>query len=300
MRNLFLSLILLTSGKLFAQQYVPFPTDSARWNCSFWAYQWFCPTVPPHDYEYNICGDTLIGPTVYHKICAVGWSGDTNCLGVPDGYMGCIREDSSRRVYFRPAWLGADTLLYDFNLQVGDTMKSYQNPCLDPITAIDSVLIGSAYRKRYFIQGSMSCSGFSVYIIEGIGSTGGLLEPYGQYMAHNILDCFSHNGQSLYPYTNAPCTPLVQSTDQQTSAPKWNAMPNPSASAVTLTSSGLKQGANYSVVLWNVAGERVSVQQCTSDNGSITIERNGVAEGVYFAEIMSNEQTIGHVEIIFL
>lgn len=298
--NAFLLFAFLCCTGLEAQQYVAFPTDSARWQCSYWAYQSICQTVPPHQYEYSISGDTVIGPFTYHKIISIGWTADANCYTPPTGYQGCIREDSARHVFFRPVWLGYDTLLYDFNLQVGDTMMSVLNTCLDPIDSIDSILIGSTYRKQYHITTSFWCGNFNVAIIEGIGSTGGLLEPFGQYMAHNNLNCFSHNGQTLYPYPAANCAPLIQSISPQPVKQEWSATPNPSSGSVVLTSPSLIYGQTYSVVLRNVTGEIVSVQSCNAQDGNISIDRSGVANGTYFAEVVNGEQTIGRVKLIFL
>lgn len=299
MRNFLIACALVFGCSLAAQQYVPFPVDSARWNCSFSPYSWWC-AMPAHDYEYFISGDTLIGPTVYHKVNVISWSADAACYDPGSGYYGCIREDSSKHVWFRPYWLGYDTLLYDFNVQVGDTLRTFQNPCLETVTLIDSVLIGSTYRKQYHINAGFWCGNYSVVIIEGIGSSGGLFEPFGQYMAHNTLDCFSHNGQTLYPYPAAPCAPLVENINPEPALQEWSAAPNPALDAVTLTSPALQQGTSYSAVLWNVAGERVSVQECASQNGNMIIERNGLAEGTYFVEVISGQQTIARVKVIFL
>ncbi|MBK6397641.1 MAG: hypothetical protein IPF75_05100 [Bacteroidetes bacterium] len=47
-------------------------------------------------------------------------------------------------------------MLYDFNLEVGDTVHGYLGSWLfsnnlDTVTAIDSILVGNSYRKRWSI-----------------------------------------------------------------------------------------------------------------------------------------------------
>lgn len=72
----------------------------------------------------------------------------------------CIREDTLRHVYI---WLPLpsnetyDTLLYDFNVKLGDTLLSNyigapDGGAPDIITAIDSIKIGTSYRKQFIVQ----------------------------------------------------------------------------------------------------------------------------------------------------
>jgi hypothetical protein len=296
MRNLIISFVILISGNLCAQQYFPFPTDSARWHTSFSAYSWSC-QVPANQYELYISGDTIIGPTVYHKINILGWSGNTSCINYTPGYVGCIREDSNKHVFFRPAWLGVDTLLYDFNVQVGDTLKTFNNGCQETVVLIDSVLIGSSYRKQYHTSGDFWCGNIPRVIIEGVGCSSGLIEEFGMYEARHDLDCMSHREVSLY---GGACLPFTVGMIPVQESHEWKASPNPASGSVLLSSPGWQSSASYSVVLWNLAGEKVSSLNCFSQNGSISIERNGLAEGTYIAEIISGQQTISRAKIIFL
>jgi len=114
--------------KLSAQQYYPLLDSVNRWTYSLWM-----PTVAPHPLTpYSSCNyplnyidcvpeiftgqDTLIDSITYKQVIV----DDTlhPCL------YGFIREDTSlRKVYFRDILNNPEIVLYNFLMQVGDTIK---------------------------------------------------------------------------------------------------------------------------------------------------------------------------------
>ena len=107
-----------------------------------------------------------------------------------------IREDSMKRTYIANS-LGWEELFYDFNLSVGDTLPlSFINSDnLNFVYSIDSILIGSEYRTRFNIKnfepGYFDADPFAS-VIEGIGSTYGLLYPlWPPFETYNKLICYS-------------------------------------------------------------------------------------------------------------
>src|SRR5204863_2804445 len=134
-----------------------------------------------------------------------------NCPTTMAGYRGAIRQDTmNRKVFFVSPSNTTEQLLYDFNMQVGDTVKGYIETFTSPsdtVKSIDSVLVGNSYRKRWTIN-----TGFlwEVRFIEGIGSIHGLIEfSWGNtyYAPVYFFGCFAQNGQTLYNYStfSGPC-----------------------------------------------------------------------------------------------
>jgi hypothetical protein len=191
-------LILLVSGFVSGQVYVPFPDSNAVW-CGQKGQLYF---NPPNDqlhtwtYQQYITGDTIINGFTYHKIEENGvfeWVSypiPTSSGSSPyfHQYVGCFREDN-KVIYYIPSTGTSENYLYNFNLEVGDTLPSN---ILTPsnytmITRIDSILISGNYRKQFFVS-SVDTNMWQwpthfeyVSIIEGIGSTNGLawtLMPY--------------------------------------------------------------------------------------------------------------------------
>lgn len=189
--------------------YHPFPDSNTIWNfefvkaqCQFgWASE---------DYSIKISGDTVIGSQTYHKLIIpyvhfddLGSCTQTNTIG----YKGAIREDeANKKVFFVNPMSLSETLLYDFNMQVGDTVQGYLEEWYgnkDVVVSIDSILVGNSYRKRWEINPS-----YGIYLIEGLGSTFGLIEfspGNGSDFDSYRLNCFQQNSQTRYPDTNTNC-----------------------------------------------------------------------------------------------
>ena len=93
------------------------------------------------------------------------------------------------KLFFRT--LGsAEELLYDFDLNVGDTLPiSRVNFMTDLVVdSLDSVYVGDAWRRRMFFNGQSS------YLVEGIGHNLGFLESIPPMLecGHNLI-CYSLN-----------------------------------------------------------------------------------------------------------
>src|SRR5262245_40876794 len=147
MRTLITLTLVLTTIVCKSQTgvYHPFPDSNASWNiqyydpvscgsCSNWHFEWF---------SYVLDGDTMINSVTYHKLSVpfVSASDSGCCINHSVGYAGSIRQDiPAKKVYFIPPASSTEQLLYDFNLQVGDTIKNYPLGCSAPIASIDSFL----------------------------------------------------------------------------------------------------------------------------------------------------------------
>jgi hypothetical protein len=189
--------------------YHAFPDSNAIWNFNFGMYCFFNGTADDY-YSITISGDTLINSQTYHKLTTpyIQSFSTGNCAGVvTTGYKGAIRQDTTnRKVFFIPPSNNAEELLYDFTIQVGDTVRGYtETQAMPPdiVQSIDSVLVGNTYRKRWKIN-----TGYGINLIEGIGSTFGLIErspgsvvDVGGY----IITCFQQNGSIFYPDTITSC-----------------------------------------------------------------------------------------------
>jgi hypothetical protein len=169
---------LLISPNLYAQiTGSPFAPNDTRWstrnrvcfsitNCPIW---WN---------NFQITGDTVINNKYYQRLDTnTSYYFDTSCLGFVNYF------------YYENRKLYVDTfLLYDFNLNAGDTFNLYVSsiplcshngyyPMI--VDSVDSVYYGSSWRKRItFFQMSGFAFGPIVWV-EGIGDIN-----YG----FNILD----------------------------------------------------------------------------------------------------------------
>ncbi len=198
MKTLYISVCILCFAATSTAQYLNFPSSGASWTVQT-AYADGYP--PSHTYAYYYSsGDTVINNKDYNRI-----SGRyTNYYPIyPSDYwvyqMGdkFIRTDT---VNGKAYWLNdtIDVLLFDYTLQVGDTIN--QIPLI-----IDSVftmpLFGCIRRVQRYGDGT-----HPRYIVEGIGCTDGLFvtedwEEYGFFEWSASLTCFSYNNETFDGYT---------------------------------------------------------------------------------------------------
>jgi hypothetical protein len=174
MKKLLLFIAVCAALSLSAQTstYQPFPEGNASWNISYT--QAMCPLGGDAYENFSIVmtGDTMINGQVYHKLFTPYVYADISggCTQAHfEGYKGAIRQDiPNKKVYFLPPTdFTVEQLLYDFTMEVGDTVKGYLSGGWmedNVVVSIDSVLVGQNFHKRWLVN---PC--YDIYLIEGVG-----------------------------------------------------------------------------------------------------------------------------------
>ena len=201
------------------------PTSTWRVNSSNWE--------PGVEIQYNyfkdyIDGDTTINSKQYFKVYKSGyrridWIPNPYNLYFNHEFDGFLREENNK-------WYTADgnedKLLFDFTLSVNDTVFSaFTIPFNGPIivTAIDSVLIDSFYKKRFHLNIELGAE----YIIEDIGASTGLFENLEFFEWDSKLICFAKNDVSLWSDSTMECDLNVNVSEAKTSIGSVTMYPNP-------------------------------------------------------------------------
>ena len=274
--------------------YHPFPDSNASWNERCFGLN---PSHTCMNEDFKtlfINGDTILGSFTYHKIYRVGYT-VYSCWNPPTQpvyqnytayYDGAIRQDSLQKKVF--IWAGKDTLLYDFNLNVGDTVPPsvVTGSFLLVVNTIDSVLVGSKYHKRFNCQGSQPVPEDT--LVEGIGSV-----LYGLYNMKGIYPdggckfiCFAHN-TATYP-ANSNCSTLTTNITE-TTIPTINLSPNPFSTQTTLQTAERLQ--NASLTVYNSVG--LTVKRVDNLTGqTIIFHRDNLPSGLYFVRLTQDGNTI--------
>jgi hypothetical protein len=285
---LLIFVVTMTVTFSFAQTnvYHPFPDSNAIWNLYFTG----CQTGNDNEsYSILIVGDTLISGHTYHKLSTpfvqvslAGYCSQTHFAG----YKGAIRQDTLlKKIFFIPPDSSSEHLLYDFTMQVGDTIKGYLESyswSADTVISIDSILVGSTYHKRWFID-----YGYNIYIIEGVGSTYGLLEssPGGMVdFPDYSITCFKQNGQSLYPDTTTNCQLITSINSIDPISNQVNVFPNPAIDNLTI-----EIPQKSTIELLDIQGQ--TILQQTLQQGKTDIDISGLAKGIYILRLCSNDKT---------
>ena len=282
-------------GQAQTNVYHPFPDSDCQWNVTSWSRNGGS-TITNDSYSLVISGDTIIGSFVYHKLYQSGYKYTVPAPGPPlpgqfygKFYAGAFRQDiPNRKVYLHKN--GVDKLAYDFNLKVGDTLKT----CLSTfgsdgvhITSIDSVLVGNKYHKAFNTQ-----CGSNYKLIEGIGSTFGAFEPiFCRFEQGSDLNCVRIGTKSVWPSPSPYTCNLVALSlpDNFIKTNKVVISQNPFSNETTLTFKTVLNKVN--LIIYNSAGQLVKQVKNISGESYI-LNRDNLESGIYFLRVSENNDVI--------
>ncbi|MBN2762362.1 MAG: T9SS type A sorting domain-containing protein, partial [Bacteroidales bacterium] len=173
--------------------------------------------------KYYIRDDTFINTRNYFKIYKSGVAFYDLPFYYNNIYVGAIREEDNK-VYYIKKSRRTESWLYDFNLEVGDTIKS-DIAQGNTIKLIDTLPGGR--KILYYDLGHYT----EAFLIEGIGTNGGLLSGGTGYIplhsgeCSTFLICYAENGELVYqcpPHFESNCD-IVNPDHQYTiqSSAKW-------------------------------------------------------------------------------
>lgn len=290
MKKLLILFIFLESFTLDAQTqvYHSFPDSNAYW-CQ--TTQWFDGTC---DHTRNttsfFSNDTSINALIYHQIQESGFEYSTLCGSGGYFYSCClpIRQDTAqRKVYYYDVLNQTEKIMYDFNLQIGDTLDESKViwgniSYIHVITSIDSIPINGFFRKRFNYNGSFLFGCHDSSIIEGIGGTSGLTAAPStcfEYFAN--LTGFKQNGISMYPDSNAYCV-VISGAENLTNTTNLYVYPNPFINELNIINN--HQNETVEIIIYGIDTQKLLQQKFTK---SLTLNLENFAKGIYIYEILT-------------
>lgn len=313
--------LLICSTSSNAQTYFPFPDSVGVWRQASTYDQGFS-MYELTNYNIFLNGDTIIDSALYSKLyiysCGtfmIPFSYPNPPTGCPidtsnASYYGSLRE-INKRVYFRPdslyynndnSWSSfcfasnwnrnEDLLLYDFNVNEGDTIVY---PFLDSlsifITSIDSILIQTNYRKKFNYNisswgNSSSCSHFGVgyNYVEGIGDiSSGLFSLYISYFENaESLNCFEDDEVSFSNVSD--CMTVGISTIRNNEL--FELYPNPTSNKLFIE---LEYPTRTKVIVYNISGKEV--YSSFINQSKSTIDISSYKSGLYIVKVINENGT---------
>jgi hypothetical protein len=267
-------------------KYHPFPEGTGIWKhdwtvmCGQSSSNFSCKS----GYQYIQKGDTIILSKHYTKLYKEGWQ--NGCSHYPyyctnpifyNNYHGATRNDTTgKKVLYVAANTTTETILYDFSLKIGDTLKSFACDG-HVITSIDSLLVGNSYRKTLI-------AGYIYNIIEGIGSVG-VVDHYGwgdmftcfvcACPYYWTFKCFSENGAVKLGDPNYSIYTTIQTNNINALLKVY---PNPSHSSFIFELSNGMQDAQ--VFIYNSLGDLVKAEYLTEPSVELNLEL--LSDGLYY------------------
>ncbi len=285
----------MNTGNAFAQnEYLDYdPVWKVHSQCSAPA-----PCIQDEEYNYYIAGDTIFNGLTYKKIFKKG-IGFYSWLAPPPPMPGCsgtysyinsfsdhFVRSSGKQMYIRTSSDTIEYLLYDFDLQVGDslplTFNNYEP--LVYVTAIDSFYTPYGFRKRFVLSGMT----WSYELLEGIGHSRGLFEPMNVPLECGfMLTCISLNDTAYYPVTGTTCELALNLPETHGYSPDISVYPNPAQDKVEFKFNALFKNGTFT--LFDIQ-QRLITELAGISGYKFIYENEKLDSGVYFFKITDHEK----------
>ncbi|MES2760823.1 MAG: T9SS type A sorting domain-containing protein [Bacteroidota bacterium] len=248
---------------------------------------------------YYFDNDTLINNVVYKKLYnrlydTIYWV--PPFIQDSHGYSAAFRQDSAN-IYFVLKDSVTESIYYNHNMAIGDTLKYYYSPALFPetVVSIDSVPFGSVgYRKKYNLS-------YSHTFYEGIGNLFGLFHDFS-LMTHGgwYLFCFKQNNISYqlqsFPSSQIPdCnSSIVNNILATEKGYNIEIFPNPTNGIFTIANSQNMGSINYTI--FSING-KVIQQKNKALTKNVEVDITSESPGIYFLKI-ENDYRVKTVKLI--
>ena len=292
---------------VFSQAYKPMLKENKTWD----VYHGFWNQAIPENYLDNwfLEGDTTLYGRVYQKLqvrLATAYPYINQFPPSPIFYDSTysfsgklLREDTlQKKVWTRDLWGDTTELLvYDFSVNVGDTMKSLWNGGWGPghsLAIVDSIGLATLNNNEitrifYITPIDFGVVGFQpFYVIEGIGSPVGFYYPFENVFEHTAeLTCVNDDGITLYsgPYGNTgSCyTPILSVNSNKVDIPpSFELYPNPNnGEIISIEGKGLDL-----VEIYNIHGQLIKAVAVENEEPIINLENQ--SKGIYLVKAQFN------------
>ena len=233
--------------------------------------------------QYYLGTDTLVNGIHYYNII----ENTPNNLQHPTNHTGYLREGNGKVFVNFTNDITNESLLYDFTLNVGDTIHSNdpsgQLPNNRIIYKIDTVQLMTGEKRKMFHSNYFS-------YIEGIGSTNGLFWPPSSICTclpyyYTILACFKSGTDDLYTdkywcSDGNCCGVLTDINEPKADMIRSSLQPNPASDFVKIEFSNTNDPCT-SVEIMDFQGRKINSLPVTGTNG-ITIDVSHYHKGIYF------------------
>jgi hypothetical protein len=210
-------------------------------------------------------------------------------------YFAALRENSTKQVFVKLNDDYDEILMYDFSLNIGDTIHSnspygYLKFPTNTISDIDIIeLENNQFRRRFRLNDS------GEYWIEGIGSTNGLFYPIYETLigTANDLLCYKQNDTTIY-LNNPECdkcfcslaTSILESTKKSNILKIY---PNPGTSEIFIEPP-FEQGLS-TIYIYNSNGNLIKAINASSFPLKLKIK--DLPLGIYFIQVIRGEFVCG-------
>lgn len=279
MKTIIVTIILyFSSNFIFCQEYVSFPTDSAKW-AGFNDYQCL---RQEKLIQYKNNGEVIKNGKIYNELYTEEWTRSYDNTGV--GYSIENQEyyrEENKKIYFLIN--DEEVLYYDFNLNLKDTFSIWGDTLvvIEVFTQFD--------RRALRLQRINNIyTGADLWItwVEGIGSMNGLLFNRPDDAFHNWLACFNHKG--FEPIDCGFVNSITSIEEHLNSKYNFSIYPNP---VVNVLNIDLFKFYPERIEIRNVFGQLLYHKDFYVFNNNIKIDLSEFLPGLYILSIISRNHS---------
>lgn len=180
--------------------YHPFPESNAVWSVLDFT-QYYPNSLKYQTIHYTLEGDTIISNTSYRKLFSNKVDSVILTTSINTLFEGALRQDTAlKKVFFVPKDSINEILLYDFDINIGDTVniKHYTGNSFSHVCyATGYQLFDDGISRKYYTMFVEHTSTWDAWY-EGIGSYRGLLNNYKYLKWYNHTLCFYQNNTLVF------------------------------------------------------------------------------------------------------
>lgn len=278
LRYLLILIILNVSLKILCQEYQDINFETGQWLTDKFIKE------DGYIIQHYCNGDTIINDTTYYKLFEY-------CIHYPfyglsdttSKYIGAIRNSENKKIIIIRRWTDFAEIIYDFNLNIGDTIKvGYGSDDKQIVQEIDSIAYCGIYHKRYITWKNTNIDPVEIQAyVEGIGCSYGLIDPiFPHFESYSDLVCYTETNNNV-------CEPCELLLDYSTYAEKSDNLliyPNPVKDQINIS---LKYKIDH-VDIYNSLGRLIcSVSKINNEQVEIEVNLN---PGIYLIKVQSEKR----------
>jgi len=267
------------------QPYHPLVQEGKVWSDVFvegpiWNYQFTTAKT-------TLYGDTIINGVSYKKI----YVSRKEYPKFPQDWVlkGFIREDENKRVWEKKNATTVETLLYDFSLQIGDTVPAEIGFQEFPPIIVENITYKTMNNgaERKVLHLSSLCYGspnHKEFWIEGIGSSLGVLEPITGELIGGFtrLLCLHENEELIFNDNPWFGKCYLDNLGINAFDKQINIFPNPANNVIFIENTDNLDF--YSISILNIQGQTVREYDVTSTQ----LDVSDITSGIYFIKFSTS------------
>lgn len=294
----------------------PFPDSTGSWNIKFNLYSYPPLLIETSYHRFFLAGDTTIGVTNYTNVFKAVSNASVIDTSMAH-WCGGIRQDTSSKVWFRgpgpnPSLLtigcefpndSTEVLLYDFDIEVGDSIFPYAGPLMSgygpyTVLGLDTINYGGVLRRRWeMYHGGANL--LQEYWIEGVGSNLGLFHPWC-YMFEwdSELLCYQDPTINYDPGGLGQSCYQIVSIEEAKSGPQLEIGPNPAGEVMKLQLQGNHFLDTYQLEVFNLQGA-VKGRWDLRSGQVLRIQKEDLGQGIFLYRLLENGQPVEQGKLVF-